>query len=344
MWTVRLRNVPEHVTPKAVCINGKVYSFNTRLAPRNFVDVFILDPASYRWDMVRTQLPDGEQFNVSLDTVVAYGQCAYLWGTPLSWPFPSVIYRFDTNTMTCSRLEVTGEAPTTIIGNAACVVGHRMYVFSMLDNSHNIRFLDLDTMEWHRVPTSGEAPVLHTFYTLSTIGTRMYLFGGSLQDPSFAIYYFETTTTSWVRPKVQGVAPVRRRGHSAFVYNEELYIFGGYSDCRQTCLADMHKYDPETSYWTEVKPCGSGPSARSCHGCSVMGERVFIFGGLGPAPQLYEGQIAEEQRTLTDLHVLHLAPTLQNLCVLAVIDAQLDLRGSPPFIRKMVNATTSHPS
>ncbi|XP_077496527.1 kelch domain-containing protein 3-like [Amblyomma americanum] len=106
MRTVRLNGVPEHVTHRAVCINGKVYSFNSGFEPRNFVDVFIFDPASHRWDMV------------------------------------------------------------------------------------------------------------------------------------------------------QGVAPVRRREHSAFVYNEELYIFGGYSDILQTSLADMHKYDPETSCWTEVRPCG----------------------------------------------------------------------------------------
>ncbi|XP_077496523.1 kelch domain-containing protein 3-like [Amblyomma americanum] len=327
-----------------VCINGKVYSFRSGFEPRNSVDVFIFDPASYRWDMVRTKLPDCEQFNVSLDTVVAYGQCAYLCGPALRWQCLTVTYRFDTNTMTCSRLDVFGEAPPIIIGNKACMVGHRMYVFSELGNSHNLQFLDLDTLEWHRIATSGECPVRRTLNTVSTIGTRVYTLGGSLQDPSFAIYYFETTTSSWVRPKVQGVAPVRRREHSAFVYNEELYIFGGLSDLLPTYLADMHKYDPETSCWTEVKPCGLGPSARFWHGCSVMGERVFIFGGIGPAPNQKEGQVIEERRGLTDLHLLHLAPTLQNLCVLAVIDAQLDLRGSPPFIRKMVNAITTHPS
>ncbi|KAK8767934.1 kelch domain-containing protein 3-like [Amblyomma americanum] len=343
-WTVRLNGVPEDVTHKAVCINGKVYSFNSRPAPRNFVDVFIFAPASHRWDMVRTQFPHGEQFNNYRNTIVAYGQCAYLWGAPLCWQSPSVIYRFDTNTMTCSRLEVSGEAPPTIIGNTAGVVGHRMYVFSILGNSHNVRFLDLDTLEWRRVRTSGEAPVRHALKTVSTIGTRMYAIGGSPEDPSFALYSFETTTSSWVRPKVQGVSPVNRRGHSAFVYNEQLYIFGGYSDILETYLADMHKYDPETSCWTEVKPCGLGPSARSCHGCSVMGERVIIFGGLGPAPQLYEGEIAEEPMALSDLHVLHLAPTLQNLSLLAVIDAQLDLPESLYFIVEMVKAITSHPS
>ncbi|XP_077496524.1 kelch domain-containing protein 3-like [Amblyomma americanum] len=314
MWTVQLNGVPEHVTHRAVCINGKVYSFKSCLQPRNFVDVFIFDPTSYGWDMVRTQLPNGGKFKFYRNTVVAYGQCAFLGRSPQSWQFPSVIYPFDTNTMTCRRLEVTGVAPTTISGSTACVVGHRIYVFSVFDNSHNVQFLDLYTMEWHRVPTSEDSSVRHTFYTASALGTRMCQFDGSPQDPSFALYYFETTTTSWLRPQVQGIAPVRRRGHSSFVYSEELYIFGGYSDILQTYLADMHKYDPETSCWTEVKPCGLGPSARSCHGCSVMGEIVFIFGGLGPAPNLYEWQIAEEQRTLSDLHVLHLATTLHNLC------------------------------
>ncbi|KAK8778487.1 hypothetical protein V5799_020181 [Amblyomma americanum] len=327
-----------------VCINGKVYSFTSCFEPRNFVDVFIFDPASYRWDMVRTQVPRGEQFNVSLDTVVAYGQCAYLWGNPLSWPFQSVIYRFDTNTMTCSRLVVTGEEPRTIIGNTACVVGHRMYVFSLLGNSRNLHFLDLDTLEWHLVRASGEAPALRSLKTVSTIGTRIYAFRGIPEDPSFAVYYFETTTSSWVRPQVQGVAPLRRLGHSAFVYNGELYIFGGYSNILQNCLADVHKYDTETSCWTEVKPCGLGPSARFWHGCSVMGERVFIIGGLGQGPKQDEVLVFERRRAQSDLHVLHLAPTLENLSVLAVIDAKLDLCEAPSFITEMVKAVTSRPS
>ncbi|XP_077496529.1 uncharacterized protein LOC144107413 [Amblyomma americanum] len=131
MWTVRLNGVPEDVTPKAVCINGKVYSFNSGFEPRNFVDVFIFDPVS-----------------------------------------------------------------------------HRCQAFHCLS--------------------------ARTF---------------------------------------------------SFVYNETLYILGGCIDVVRIHFADVHQYDTETSYWTEVRPCGSGPSGRYWHGCSVMGERVIIFGGLGLAQE-----------------------------------------------------------
>lgn len=349
MWTVRLSGVPEAINYRTVSINGKVYSFDIDRAVststlRQPVDVFIFDPVSYRWDMEQTQLPDGGSINVCSHTVVGYGHCAYLLGALHNRPVQSVLHRFDTTTMTWSRPDVFGEAPTSLHGTTACVVGHRIYMFGALDNSQDIRFVDLHTMEWHRVPTNEESPFRGDFYTASAIGTRIYVWGGILADPALddrivcdnVLYYLETTTSTWVRPHVQGVPPVGRQEHSAFVYHEDLYIFGGHDPLLDTYFADMHKYNTKTSRWTEVKPCGSGPSARCFHGCCTTGERVFIFGGFGPVPDKEEGEM------LTDLHVLHLAPTLENLCLLALVDARLDIRNLPHVFSKEVNAITSH--
>ncbi|XP_077497722.1 kelch domain-containing protein 3-like [Amblyomma americanum] len=351
MWTVRLSGVPDRVTQRVVAINGKLYSFHSSLATRyhdlqNRVDVFIFDTASYRWHTVQTQLPDGEQTDISSHTVAAYGHCAYLWGGPSIPALTNVLYRFDTSTLTWSRPQVFGEQPPSLYGNTACAVGNRKYILGTSNGWIDMWFLDLDTMEWHRVPTSGQAPARRFFHTASAIGTRIYVWGVVLENHSLggrvcdnSLYYLETTTSTWVRPRVQGTPPVGRIGHAAFVYKEELYIFGGSTVQRGPFLTDMHKYEPETSCWTEVRPSGSGPSASYFHGCSTTGERVFFFGGFGPILNQENG---EETRWLTNLHILHLAPTLENLCLHAVIDARLDVSNLPTIIRRKISDITSH--
>ncbi|XP_077497478.1 kelch domain-containing protein 3-like [Amblyomma americanum] len=353
MWTLRLLGVPEGFSKRVVAISGKAYFFERSReagthALRNPVDVFIFDIASYQWHKVQTELPNDEPTDISRSTVVAYGQCAYLWGRPCNGALNNLLYRFDPNTLTWSRPQVTGEVLTSLYRRTACVVGNRMYIFCITNDLLDTRALDLDTMEWHRFSTSGEAPGWRSYFTASVIGTRIYVWGGAVWDPSFGIrecentiYYLETTTSTWVRPRVQGVPPVAREGHAALVYKEELYIFGGLSLSQGTYCADMHKYDPETSCWTEVRPRGLGPSPGSSRGYFTTGERVFVFGGVDPVLNPEDLQVTWKR---TDLHVLHLDPTLQNLCILAVIDARLDISSLPPIIRKKINDITSHPT
>ncbi|XP_077496530.1 kelch domain-containing protein 3-like [Amblyomma americanum] len=360
MWTVRLNRILEGVCETAVTIQGKVYSFDSFdiCYPDSdeisgyLIDVCTFNPTSYRWNLIHTQsFLEEVPVNIMGRGVVAYGHCAYLsGGESLS---PVGFYRFDTVSMTWSRPGVCGQVPRADIHHSACVVGQRMYIFGGFhrDSSEFVHFLDLETLEWHRVPTSGVAPDGRCWHTTTTIGTRMYVWGGNLDgsQPNVrydnSLYYLETTTATWVRPQVQGVAPEGRECHAAFVYDRELYIYGGYNELLNTHYTDMHKYDVEKSRWTKVTPTGSGPSARHSASCSVLGERVLVFGGFGPPPILEEEEyledIYEEEVELTDLHVLHLAPTLQNLCMLAVIDADLDTGKLPEFIIKKINTFRS---
>ncbi|XP_077497969.1 kelch domain-containing protein 3-like [Amblyomma americanum] len=352
MWTVKLNGIPERFQDMAVTIKGKVYSFdafddNSSDSDErdHLIDVYTFDPASYRWDIVPVEpLHEDEPINIMGCSVVAYGHCAYLWGGWNTSPV-NFVHRFDSVAMTWSRPEVRGEVPRPQITHSACVLSQRMYIFGGLDTDslNGVRYLDLETLEWHHVLTSGEAPDGRYWHTASAIGTRMYVWGGRLQASvnnehyDNSLYYLETTTATWVRPHVQGVAPEGRECHSAFVYEKELYIFGGCRALTGTYFADMHKYDLEKSCWTKVTAIGCGPSARHSAGCSVLGERVLVFGGLGPLTNI-------EEEELTNLHVLHLAPTLKNLCLLAVIDAGLDLGDLPPLIRNEISTIISRSS
>ncbi|KAK8766342.1 hypothetical protein V5799_006883 [Amblyomma americanum] len=345
MWTLRLKGIPEPVSVyEAVCIKGKIYSFYTYERGKPTY-VYICDPECYRWDLVKTQpLPDGGPVKLSGYTIVAYGDAAFLWGGTDDGEPDNAVYRFDTNTMTWSRPQVRGEVPTTLFGHSACVVGHGMYIFGGLhrDPWQHVWFLDLDSMTWHRVDTRGEvAADLRFFHTACAIGTRMYVWGGKVDGTrgrryDLSLCYLETTTSTWVHPQVEGAPPEGRVDHSAFAYKGNMYIFGGANLDHGIDFADMHRYDPKNSRWTKLKPHGSGPCARRLNGCSVIGDRVFVFNGLRRRPNLRERQhvwlFSFDHESVMDMHVFDFAPSLKTLSLLAFIDAGLEVDRLPPVI------------
>lgn len=372
MWTVRLEGGPRRVNHAAVAINGKVYSFGgyctgDRYDVREPIDVHVLNTVSLRWSLVQSQShPDDVPFQRYGHTVVAHGDCAYLWGGRNDRGGCNVVYCFDTDTMTWSRRKACGQVPEARDGHSACVVNQRMYIFGGFEDlsdrfSRAVYFLDFESMRWQYLRTKGEPPQWRDFHTASAIGHRIYVWGGrgDIQGPYYSqheVYFnsmavLDTASASWVHPLVDGVLPEARRSHSAFVHNGQLYIFGGYNGLLLNHFEDLHKYDPETSRWSLVKTQRAGPCSRRRQCCCMIGDRLFLFGGASPAPNQVARQRTDEfdadDATLlehSDLHVLDLAPSLKTLCLLAVIDASMDTGHLPQDIKWEISAMTTNSS
>lgn len=111
----------------------------------------VFNAACYRWDLVETQLlPDGRPMKYDGHTIITYGDCACIWGGMNSRPEPDdAVYCLDTNAMTWSRPQLSGEVPSSATYHSACVVDQRMYLFGgwTTDSSQHVRFLDLTTMK-----------------------------------------------------------------------------------------------------------------------------------------------------------------------------------------------------
>lgn len=78
--------------------------------------------------------------------------------------------------------------------------------------------------------------------------------------------------------------PRPRTNHTAVYYNKGMYIFGG-SDESNNKLNDFWRYDFETKRWIIINhisaDCEDGqPTKRSGHAASVVGGKMYIFGGL----------------------------------------------------------------
>jgi len=69
----------------------------------------------------------------------------------------------------------------------------------------------------------------------------------------------------------------------------KIWIFGGrgkhrvddswLSDTRLAYLSDLYCYDPNLNEWLKYEPRGIGPSGRALHTATVVGRKMYIFGG-----------------------------------------------------------------
>lgn len=365
---MRVEGAPRRVNHAAVTVDDKVYSFGgygtgEDYVTRGPIDIQVLDTVSLRWTPMRTEShPKDVPYQRYGHTVVAYGDCIYLWGGRDDNGACNVVHCYDTCTEMWSRPKVGGHVPWPRDGHSACVIGQRMYVFGGLEAdrfSQDVHFLDLESMNWQYVHTNGQPPRWRGFHSASAIGDRMYVWGGrsDAHGPFHTrnevycdcLAYLDTVTASWVYPQVNGLIPMGRRSHSSFVHKGELYIFGGYNGLLATHFGSLHKYSPHTSQWSLVQTQRTGPCARRRQCCCMVGDRLFVFGGTSPATndgnqQHVNGFYFSEftLRDHSDMHVLDFSPSLKTLCILTVIQKGMDISDLPRDVQWDVRAMAAN--
>ena len=96
-----------------------------------------------------------------------------------------------------------------------------------------------------------------------------------------------------------GTPPSPRSGHSCVLHGSEMLVFGGGEGWGGHCFNDLHSGHVDVKsgsiVWVRPSSTGTPPPPRSGHSASLVGERMFVFGG------------GDARRALNDLHVLDLA-------------------------------------
>ncbi|XP_028969148.1 kelch domain-containing protein 3 [Galendromus occidentalis] len=380
-WIAHIRGGPKRVNHSAVLVGDTIFVFGGFCTGGNYfsaepIDVFKLNTQTLQWQSVESpaELSKNVPFMRYGHAVVAHGNQVYLFGGRNDKGACNKLYRFDTTTYQWSLIPTTGCIPGPRDGHTACLIGSSIYVFGgfeEIDNcfSNDIFALDLNTFTWSFVEYKG-TPLSHRdFHSACAIGTRMYIFGGrgDLDGPfhtDVEIYcnrlaYFDTETLRWCYPEKRGDIPPGRRSHSAFVYNGELYIFGGYESNKKLHYGNMYCFNPKTEVWREF-PINVGrtgpPRARRRHASIIAGSRLFIFGGTSPMNDLERAAYLKSEKStetdclqdlkdfLTDhddLHVLDFSPTLQTLCLDAVIEYELNTSFLPNSLQTKIRQITS---
>ncbi|OWF35099.1 Host cell factor 1 [Mizuhopecten yessoensis] len=202
---------------------------------------------------------------------------------------------------------VRGDIPPGCAAYGFICDGTRILVFGGMVEygkySNELYELQASRWEWKRLkpkpPKSGAPPCPRLGHCFTLLGNSGYLFGGLANDsedpknniPRYLndLYVLElkpnSYALSWDLPVTIGQPPPPRESHTCVGYAEKdgkrprLIIYGGMSGCR---LGDLWQLDIDTYTWTKPVVQGIAPLPRSLHSSTVIGNRMFVFGGWVP--------------------------------------------------------------
>ncbi|XP_069012681.1 host cell factor 2 isoform X4 [Embiotoca jacksoni] len=203
---------------------------------------------------------------------------------------------------------VRGDIPPGCAAHGFVCEGTRILVFGgMVEFGRYTNSLyELQASRWlwkklkPRAPRNGSPPCPRIGHSFTLVGNKCYLFGGLANDseepngnvPRYMGDFYELELQSvsgargWNIPETKGGGPSARESHTSVVYtglgSPKLYIFGGMQGCR---LDDLWQLDLDTMVWSTPETRGSTPLPRSLHSASVIGNKMYVFGGWIPVPE-----------------------------------------------------------
>ena len=180
-------------------------------------------------------------------------------------------------------------------GHAAVAVGNQVYSFGGVRNNRDdqidVHVFNTVSLCWKKLTpeTPGrlechpEVPSNLCNHTAVLIEDTVYIWGGSERDilkECNELYAFDVNTHRWFKPKVSGTAPEGRSNHSACVLRKVMFIHGG-CRCWIGYCNDLYKLDTTTMIWSVINTRGQRPPASSRHSATIIGTKMFVFGGGG---------------------------------------------------------------
>ncbi|XP_055536025.1 host cell factor isoform X2 [Wyeomyia smithii] len=198
-----------------------------------------------------------------------------------------------------------GDVPPGCAAYGFVVDGTRILVFGGMVEygkySNELYELQATKWEWKKLkpkpPESGSPPCRRLGHSFTLVGDKIYLFGGlanESDDPKnnipkylndLYILEIKNNQLQWEIPTTFGESPPPRESHTAVSWYDKklkkywLVIYGGMSGCR---LGDLWLLDTDTMSWTRPRTSGPLPLPRSLHSSTLIGNRMYVFGGWVP--------------------------------------------------------------
>ncbi|XP_074594058.1 host cell factor 1-like [Brevipalpus obovatus] len=203
--------------------------------------------------------------------------------------------------------QVKGDIPQGCAAYGFVCDGTRLLVFGGMVEygkySNELHELQASRWEWKKLkpkpPKNGVYPCPRLGHSFTLINNKVYLFGGLANDsddpknniPRYLndLYVLEmkphSNAMQWELPQTHGTPPPPRESHSAVAYmgadgnHPKLIIYGGMSGCR---LGDLWQLDIQTMQWSKPFVEGPPPLPRSLHSATLIGNKMYVFGGWVP--------------------------------------------------------------
>jgi len=119
-------------------------------------------------------------------------------------------------------------------------------------------------------------------------------------------------TISWRQPDTWGVELPPHRAHSATLVGKNVFVIGGGAlqtwydsvyilntgNTHNTHIcADLTSPYPENWTWSQAQPSGHGPGPRRAHTATLVGHKIYVFGG------------GDGKKALNDVYILDTGTT-----------------------------------
>lgn len=130
-------------------------------------------------------------------------------------------------------------------------------------------------------------------YRGEMIVTHGYFYNHAIRHPAWQsnAWAFNFASQRWrkIHEGEQAGAPSARYSTSAVLYDNALWMFGGDDGGHKTSMfnyifqswyKELWRFDLRTYSWSQVKPMGAAPAKRALHSAVVIGDSMYVYGGL----------------------------------------------------------------
>jgi N-acetylneuraminic acid mutarotase len=169
---------------------------------------------------------------------------------------------------------------------------------------NTLNVFDLNKEEWENVTIQGDTPPVRNNHATCTLNESIYIHGGHDGENWLDDFYILDTKKLLCKKLPQNsnqYVPKARACHTLNRIGRKIYLYGGYDG--KDSFRQMEIFDIETHMWSIITQNKSKtlnyqniqsnnsqilPVARNAHSATVIGKKIYIFGGYFQSTHLKE--------------------------------------------------------
>lgn len=243
---VRGDKVPNFSRHSASLVGNRIFTFGGFDGHGTNFQLSVFDPYARMWTNVpssqlRGTLPVSRTNHAS----AAVGKKMYIFGGNNNneagqYQVLDDFSILDSETMTWSKPETTGDRPTARSGHTLTAIGKKLYLFGggvwnenegWVHKYNDVYVFDTETMHWTKPVCTGNVES-STFPISFSVGRYLFIFGGG-SKPNHCVtndlYVLDTASYHWNSPTCELNRPQPRDMGTACVVGRSVYLLGGYA-------------------------------------------------------------------------------------------------------------------
>ncbi|KAF9432313.1 hypothetical protein BGZ76_010975 [Entomortierella beljakovae] len=300
---------PKELRAQTVNLVGEsIYVFGGCDTKNCYNTLYIFDADTMHWSQPKTFGSIPPPCRAHSSTLVD-NKRLYVFGGGDGPHYFNELYMLDTDTLTWTNPQTTGDRPCRRRAHTTCVYNNCIYVFGGGDGVQALNDtykLDLSEMRWSEVKVTGQPPIARGYHTSNLIKSQFIVYGGSDGHECFSdVHVLDLDTREWVKVEINRALP--RLSHSSTQVGSYLFIVGGHDGSRYSC--DVVMLNLVTWSWESRKTYGIPPAGRGYHASLLYDSRLFVFGG-------YDGKSVFDDIYILDLSTCAYLPQITDFQIL----------------------------